>query len=238
MKLQQLLSHVRKACDDYDMIADGDKIAVGISGGKDSLSLLVALKAMQRFYPKKFDLVAVTVSLGIDGFDFAPVQKLCDEIGVEYHIVETDIGKIIFDDRKEKNPCSLCSKMRKGALNDKAKALGCNKVAYGHNKDDVIETFFMALFYEGRVYTFKPVTYLDKSDLYTIRPLIYTPEPDIVSFVHKNGITVVKSCCPVNGKTKREELKTFVKQQAKSYKDFEEKIFGAIKRSDIDGWKL
>ena len=156
MKMQRLLSYVRRAVQDYDMIQDGDRIAVGISGGKDSLTLLMALKGLQRFYPKKFEIEAITVSLGFEGMDFSPIQKFCDELGVHYSIVDTQIGEIIFDARKEKNPCALCSKMRKGALNNKVEELGCNKIALGHNRDDVIETFFMSLFYEGRIHCFSP----------------------------------------------------------------------------------
>ena len=237
MKLQKLLSYVRRAVDDYNMICEGDKIAVGISGGKDSLSMLVALKALQRFYPKKFELEAISVSLGFDGMDFSPVQELCDKIGVNYTVVKTDIGEIIFDARKEKNPCSLCAKMRKGALNDAVESLGCNKIALGHNRDDVIETFFMAMFYEGRIYTFSPVTFLDRKKIHSIRPLMYVPEKDIKAFVKKENIVVVKNKCPVDGQTKREDIKNFIHEQALKYDHFDEKIFGAIKRSGIGGWK-
>ncbi len=236
MELQQLLSYVRKACDEYNMINEGDKIAVGVSGGKDSLSLLVALKHLQRFYPKKFELCAITVSLGLPGSDYGSVEELCRSLGVDYHIVKTDIGKIIFEERKEKNPCSLCAKMRKGALNTEAERLGCTSVALGHNKEDVCETFFMSLFYEGRVNTFAPVTYLDRMKLHSIRPLIYTHERDIISFIKKQGINIVKSPCPVDGLTKRRETKDFMKSQALVYDDFCNKIFGAIQRSAIQGW--
>lgn len=237
MKLQKLLSYVRRAVDDYSMIETGDRIAVGISGGKDSLSLLVALKALQRFYPEKFELEAVSVSLGFEGMDFSPIQKLCDEIGIKYTIVKTDIAEIIFDARKEKNPCSLCAKMRKGALNEAVEILGCNKIALGHNRNDIIETFFMAMFYEGRIYTFSPVTFLDRKKIYSIRPLMYVPEKDIIGFVKKENISVVKNKCPVDGYTKREDIKNFVCEQALKYDHFEEKIFGAIKRSGIGCWK-
>ncbi len=237
MTTQRLLSYVRRAVDDYKMIDDGDKIAVGISGGKDSLSLLIALKSLQRFYPKKFEIEAITVSLGLPGGDYRPVEKLCQEIGVRYTIVKTEIGPIVFDERKEKNPCSLCSKMRKGALNDKAKKLGCNKVALGHNKDDIMQTLFMSLFYEGRIHTFMPVTLLEKTNLYVIRPLMYVPEADVKSYVKKNDITIVKSPCTVDGHTKREEMKKFIGEQRKKYDHFDDKIFGAIKRSEIQGWK-
>lgn len=236
MTLRQLLSYVRKACDDYEMIADGDKIAVGISGGKDSLTMLAALNALKRFYPKRFEIVGITVSLGLPGCDFESVRELCVRLGVEYHVVETNIGQIIFDERKETNPCSLCSKMRKGALNNKALELGCTRVALGHSKDDLCETFFMSLFYEGRLNTFAPVSYLDRAGLYSIRPLIYTDEKDIISFVKKENIQIVKSPCPADGLTKRRETKDFMRTQAKVYDNFQDKIFGAIKRSGLRGW--
>lgn len=238
MKLQKLLSYIRRAVDDYKMIEEGDRIAVGISGGKDSLSLLVALKALQRFYPNKFELEAISVSLGFEGMDFSPVQELCDKIGVRYTIVETDIAEIIFDARKEKNPCALCAKMRKGALNDMVEKLGCNKIALGHNRDDIIETLFMSMFYEGRIHTFCPVTYLDRKKIKSIRPMIYVPEKDVKSFVKTENITVVKNKCPADGNTKREDTKLFVKEMLKKYDHFEEKIFGAIKRSSISGWNV
>lgn len=237
MKRQRLLSYVRRAVDDYNMIQTGDKVAVGISGGKDSLALLIALKELQRFYPNKFEIEAISVSLGFDGMDFSPVQMLCDNIGVNYTIVKTGIAEIIFDARKEKNPCSLCAKMRKGALNDMVEKLGCNKIALGHNRDDVIETFFMSLFYEGRINTFCPVTFLERKKLYSIRPLMYVPEKDVIGFVRKENIQVVKNKCPVDGYTKREDIKKFMKEQGLKYDHFEEKIFGAIKRSEIGSWK-
>ena len=171
MKLQQVLSHVRKAIDDFHMIEDGDKIAVGISGGKDSLCLLYALHGLKRFYPKKFDIIAITVDLGFGNLNLDKIVELCKQLDVEYHVVKTDIGKIIFEDRKETNPCSLCAKMRKGALNDAIKACGCNKVAYAHHKDDVVETMLLSLIFEGRFHTFAPVTYLDRMDVTVIRPM-------------------------------------------------------------------
>ncbi len=228
MKLQKMLTLVRKCVDDYNLIEDGDKIAVGISGGKDSISLLVALKELSRFYPKKFEICAITISLGLPDFDLSKVQKLCKEIDVEYKIVDTQIGEIIFDVRKEKNPCSLCSKMRKGAIVDAAKSMGCNKLAYGHNRDDVIQTLFMSMFYAGKIHTFTPSTYLDGKDIHSIKPLIYVPEKDVVGFVNKYNLPVVKSPCTVDGYTKREEMKNFVKEQRKKYDKFDEKIFNAI----------
>ena len=173
MKLQQVLSRVRRACDDYNMIEEGDCIAVGISGGKDSLTLLYALASMRHFYPKKYTLKAITIDLGFKNLDLTGIQRLCDELDVEYRIEKTDIAQIVFDERKESSPCSLCAKMRKGALNEIIKDMGCNKVAYAHHKDDVVETMLLSLFYEGRFHCFSPVTYLDRSDVTVIRPLIY-----------------------------------------------------------------
>ena len=236
MKLQKLLSYVRKAVDDYQMIAEGDKIAVGVSGGKDSICLLLALKHLQRFYPKHFELEAITVSLGLPGANYDDIQAFCDEIGVHYSVVHTEIGQIIFEERKEKNPCSLCAKMRKGALNTQAEALGCNKVALGHNKDDVVETFFMSLFYEGRINCFAPVSYLDRSKLHSIRPLMYVPEWECRSFVKQNNIQIVKNPCLADGNTKRQETKELLAQLSKDYDNLQEKVFGAIKRSQLKGW--
>ena len=203
MKLQKLLSYTRRAVDSYEMIDDGDKIAVGISGGKDSLTLLYALAELRRFYPKKFDLIAITVNLGFDNFDTTKIEQLCKELDVPYYIVGTEIYDIVFNVRKEKNPCSLCAKMRKGALNQKLNDLGCNKIAYAHHKDDFIETFLMSLLYEGRIHTFSPKTYLDKSELMVIRPLMYINEGEIISFNNYMQLPVIKSPCPADGYTKR-----------------------------------
>ncbi len=230
MTTQQLLSYVRKACEDYNMIQDGDKIAVGISGGKDSLTTLIALSEMKRFYPKHYDITAITVSLGFGGFDIEPVKRLCEQLGVRYDVIETDIGHVVFEERKEKNPCSLCAKMRKGALNTFAKELGCNKIAYGHNKDDVLHTFMMSLFYEGRINTFTPVTYLDRQDLYTIRPLIYVPEDDVRRYVKSQDISIIKSPCPADGYTKREEARVLLGELRPRFENLDTKLFGAIAR--------
>ncbi|MBM6828254.1 tRNA 2-thiocytidine biosynthesis protein TtcA [Anaerotignum lactatifermentans] len=236
MKLQKLLSYVRRAVDDYHMIEEGDRIAVGVSGGKDSICLLIALKHLQRFYPKRFKLEAITVSLGLPGAEYGDIQALCDELGVHYSVVHTDIGQIIFEERKEKNPCSLCAKMRKGALNTKAEELGCNKVALGHNKDDVVETFFMSLFYEGRINCFSPVSYLDRSKLYSIRPLMYIPEWECRSFVNHSGIQIVKNPCLADGNTKRQETKELLAELSQRYDNLQGKVFSAIQRSKIKGW--
>lgn len=236
MKLQQLLSYVRRAIDDYHMIAPGDKIAVGISGGKDSLTLLMALSALRRFYPIPFELYAITVDLGFDNLNLEEIQKFCQEQNVEYQILKTDIAKIIFEERKETNPCSLCAKMRKGALNDKIKELGCNKFAYAHHKDDIIETFLMSLIFEGRIHTFSPVTYLDRSKLTMIRPLMFCNEGEIASFERDMKLPVVTAKCPADGFTKREYAKQHIKALEQENPGCKEKIFAAICNANLDGW--
>lgn len=238
MKLQQVYSLVRKAIDDYNMIAQGDKIAVGISGGKDSLTLLCALQGLRRFYPLSFELCAVTVDLGFDNLNLDKIKELCNSYDVEYHIIKTDIAKVIFDERKESNPCSLCAKMRKGALNDAMKAIGCNKVAYAHHKDDVVETMMMSLVYEGRFHTFRPATYLDRTDITVIRPLIYMNEADVIGFVNKNNIPVVKSPCPADGHTKREYIKELVRSINKEAPGVKERMFTAVQGGKLEGWEL
>lgn len=236
MKVQQLYSFARRAIDDYQMIADGDKIAVGISGGKDSLALLYALAGLRRFYPNHFELVAISVDLGYEGFDLSKIQALCDELQVEYHIVKTDIGNIVMEERKESSPCSLCAKMRKGALNDKAKELGCNKVAYGHHMDDIIETMFLSLVYEGRFHSFSPVTYLDRMELTVIRPLMYLSEADVIGFQNKYELPVAKNPCPVDGYTRREYAKNLVRQIQQENPGAKKRMFTAIVNGNIEGW--
>lgn len=238
MKLQQVFSVVRKAIDDYHMIEEGDRIAVGISGGKDSLTLLYALSGLRRFYPKKFELIAITVDLGFENLNLEKIEALCRELQVEYTIVRTDIGKIIFEDRKETNPCSLCAKMRKGALNDAIKAAGCNKIAYAHHKDDVVETMLMSLIFEGRFHTFSPVTYLDRTDLTVIRPLMYMNEADVIGFIHKYNVPVVKSPCPADGHTKREYVKQLLRQLNLENPGVKERMFTAIRTGSLKGWEL
>jgi tRNA(Ile)-lysidine synthase TilS/MesJ len=218
------------------MIEEGDRIAVGVSGGKDSLTLLAALRSLQNFYPKRFELEAVTLTMGLDGFDLSPVKKLCSEIGVNYTIEETLIGKIIFEARQEENPCSLCANMRRGALNNTAGKLGCNKVALAHNRDDVIETLLLSTFYEGRMHTFSPVTYLDRKELYVIRPLIYVEEKQIKANIRESGLQVVHNPCCANGRTKRQYIKELLQELAKENREVKNNLFGAIKRSGQDGW--
>ncbi len=232
-----LLSYARRAIDDYNMIEEGDKIAVGVSAGKDSLALLCALTQLRRFYPKKFELIAITVDMGFDGMDLSPIKSFCEELEVSYHIVPTQISKIIFDVRKESNPCSLCAKMRRGALHTAAKELGCNKVALGHHFDDVVETFMLNLFYEGRLGCFQPVTYLSRIDLHLIRPLIYMPEKDIKYFASRVALPVIPSPCPADKNTERENMKQLLHSIEKQNKGLRYRIFGAIQRGNIDGFK-
>ncbi len=236
MKLQQVLSYVRRAVDDYNMIQDGDRIAIGISGGKDSLTLLHALHGLQRFYPKHFSLYAVTIDLGWKNLQLDKISELCRTLDIEYNIVKTDIAQIIFEERKEENPCSLCAKMRKGALNQAVKSAGCNKVAYAHHKDDIIETMLMSLIFEGRFHTFAPVTYLDRTELTVIRPLMYMGEADVIGFVNKYDVPVVKSPCPADGHTKREYVKTLLRRLNQENPGVKERMFTAIQNGNMKGW--
>lgn len=236
MKLQQLLSITRKAVDDYGMIQKGDKIAVGISGGKDSLTLLHALRGLQRFYPNSFELMAITVDLGFGNFNLDAIKELCKELEVPYEVIPTEISKVIFEDRKESNPCSLCAKMRKGALNEVAKKSGCNKIAYAHHKDDIVETMLLSLIFEGRFHTFSPVTYLDRMDLTLIRPLMYMDEMDVIGFQKKYQLPVAKSPCPVDGKTKREYAKELLRQLNREHPGTRERMFTAVTNAQLPGW--
>ncbi len=236
--IKRVLSHVRRAVDDYEMIKDGDRIAVGVSAGKDSLTLLCAMAELRRFYPKSFELIAITVDMGFEGADFSKIQALCDSLNVPYHIIPTQISKIIFDVRKEKNPCSLCAKMRRGALYGTAKELGCSSVALGHHFDDVVETFMLNLFYEGRLGCFQPVTYLSNTDINLIRPMIYMPEKDVRYFASKSELPIVKSVCPADGNTEREEMKKLLQRLERENKGLRYRIFGAIQRGEIDGFRV
>lgn len=236
MKLQQLLSYTRKAVDEYTMIQEGDHIAVGISGGKDSLTLLYAMHGLKRFYPKPFQLSAVTVDLGYSGCDFSPVADLCRELGVPYEIVKTDIAHILFEERKESNPCSLCAKMRKGALNKAVKGMGCNKVAYAHHKDDIIETMLLSMLFEGRFYSFSPRSYLDRMELTVIRPMMFVEEADVVGFRNKYNLPVITSRCPIDGYTKRQYAKELAAQLNREHPGAKQRMFTAILNGNINGW--
>lgn len=236
MKLQQLMSQTRRAIDDYGMIHTGDKIAIGISGGKDSLTLLYALHGLQRFYPEKFDLEAITVDLGNPDFDLSHIRHLCETMQIPYTVVKTEIAQIVFEERKEKNPCSLCAKMRKGAINDAVKKLGCNKIAYAHHKDDIVETMMMSLIYEGHFYSFPPITHLDRTNLTVIRPLMYVSEADVKGFCRKYQLPVVKSPCPADGYTKRQYVKDLMRKLNLENPGVKERMFSAIINGNISDW--
>ena len=230
MQQQKLLSLIRQAIEDYNMIEEGDKIAVGVSGGKDSLALLYAMKILNRFYPKKFELYAITCNVGFEGMDF------CESINVPYEQVDTEIAKIVFEDNKDERPCSLCAKLRKGAMYKRLGELGINKIAYAHNKDDFIETALMSLIYEGRFYAFPPVTYLPKAGVTVIRPMMYVPEKGVANFVINQGIKVVKNTCPVDGSTKREYAKQLMEQINRDNPGTKDRIMHAVVNGRFEDW--
>ncbi len=234
--MQKLVGLVRRCVDDYHMISPGDKIAVGVSGGKDSLALLVLLAALREYHPSGFTLHAVTIDMGLGDMDFAPVEALCRRLDVPYAVIKTEIGPIIFDYRKEKNPCSMCAKMRRGALNQAILDLGCNKVALGHHYDDAVETFFLSLFYEGRLSCFQPVTLLDRCGVTQIRPMLYLSEKTVVNFAEREGLPVVHNRCPVDKRTKRQEVKDLVYELSGRYPDLKERVFGAMQRLPLPEW--
>ena len=236
-EMKRLLSYTRRAVDDYKMIEDGDRIAVGVSGGKDSLALLSALSNMRLFYPKKYEIVAITVDMGFAGMDFSPIEDFCKKLNVEYRIAKTEIAKIIFDVRKESNPCSLCAKMRRGSLHAEAQAAGCNKVALGHHYDDAVETFMMNLFFEGRLGCFSPVSYLSNRKITLIRPLLYATEKDVEYFARRQDLPVVKSLCPEDKATERENMKNLLASLERGNKGLKHRIFHAMCRSNIDGFQ-
>lgn len=236
--IKRILSYTRRAVDDYEMIREGEKIAVGVSGGKDSLTLLCALADLRRFYPKKFELCAITIDMGFEGdMDFSAIRTLCESLEIPYHIIPTEIYKIIFEVRKEPSPCSLCAKMRRGALHKAAKELGCTAVALGHHFDDVVDTFMLNLFFEGRLGCFSPVTYLSRMDITLIRPMIYMPEKDIRYFAQKAMLPVITSPCPADGNTERAEMKKLLSDLERKNKGLRYRIFGAIQRGKIDGFR-
>ncbi len=229
---------MRRAVDDYGMIRENDKIAVGVSGGKDSLTLLLGLAHLRRFYPLPFTLAAVTVDMGFPGSDFSPIARFCEELNVEYRVEKTDIAEIIFDIRKEPNPCALCAKMRRGVLHTAAKELGCNRVALGHHFDDAVNTFMMNLFFEGRLGCFSPVSYLSRQELYLIRPLLYAQEKDILYFTRHVSLPVIESPCPENHATERSEMNALLAALEKKNPGLRHRIFHAIAKGEIDGFHL
>ena len=218
------------------MIDGGDRIAVGVSGGKDSMTLLCGLAKLREFFPRRFELEAVTITMGIGNFDTAPITELCEKLGVRHTIEETHIGKIIFEERKESNPCSMCANLRRGALNNAAARLGCNKLALAHNRDDVVETLVMSMFYEGRIHTFSPVTHFKRKNIIMIRPLLYVWEKDIKGFVKSEGIVTVRNDCPANGHTTRQKVKELLADLSRENRDLKVNLAGAVIRSGIDGW--
>jgi len=236
--MQDLMGHVRAAAEKYNMINDGDRIAVGVSGGKDSMYLLYTLAMMRRYYPRKYEIVALTADPCFNGVqtDYSEIEALCREWNVEYRIRRTDLGKIIFEDRKEENPCSLCARMRRGILHDMAKEAGCQKIALGHHFDDAVQTFLMNLFYGGKIGCFSPKSYLSRKDLYLIRPLVFCEEADIRRAVNRAKLPVVKSGCPADGVTARQDTADLITTLEKQFPDLRHKVMGAMERADVDGW--
>ncbi len=243
-EMQKLLSRVRYAVQKYDMIDDGDVVAVGVSGGKDSLSMLCALAEMRSFYPKKYDLVAVAVDMGFDKLasappkaDYTDIAELCGRLGVPFRVKETEIAKIIFEARKEDNPCSLCANMRRGVLHKESVAAGANKLALGHHFDDAVETLMLNLFFDGRFGSFSPVTELSRREITVIRPMIHVKEKDIKSFAAAAKLPVIESACPADGETERAKMKEYLASFDREHRGLYRRLLGALERTGIDGWK-
>ena len=233
--MQRLVGLVRRCVQDYHMITPGDKIAVGVSGGKDSLALLVFLSELRK-YNRDFDLEAITIDMGL-GMDYSGIENLCRELEVPFTLVKTEIGPVIFDYRKEKNPCSMCAKMRRGALNQALLDRGLNKLALGHHYDDAVETFLMSLLFEGRISCFQPVTNLDRSGVIQIRPMLYIHEQTIDNFVTRQGLPVLTNRCPVDKTTKREEVKQLIYELSARYPELKDRVFGAMQRFPLPEWE-
>ncbi len=236
--MQQIMSQIRAAIEDYRLIEPDDRIAVGISGGKDSLVLLCALANMRRFLPIKYDLAAITVDPCFDNVqtDFRQVEELCRRLQIKYEIRRSQLGNIIFEQRKESNPCSLCARMRRGILHDMSKQLNCNKIALGHHFDDAVQTFFMNLLYGGKIGCFSPMSYLSRKDLYLIRPMVFCEESKIKAAAYRYRLPVVKSQCPVDGHTCRQSTQELIGNLEKQFPDLRKKVMGALQRAQIDGW--
>lgn len=235
--LNDFTGRIRRCVDDYNMIEAGDTIAVGVSGGKDSLVLLMALNHLRSFYPKAFRLEAITIELGFADMDFEPVAALCRELDVPYTRVKTDIKEIVFDVRKEDNPCSLCAKMRRGALCDALRERGITKLALGHHFDDAVETFLLSLVYEGRIGCFKPVTYMSRTGVWQIRPMLYAGEGRIANLAQTLALPIVENPCPQDRGSKRYEVKQMIRAMSETYPDLRSKVFGAMQRLPLDGWE-
>ena len=234
--MQKLMGLVRRCVEDYRMINEGDRIAVGVSGGKDSLVLLTLLAGLRSYYNKPFQLGAITIDMGLN-MDYSSIYALCQKLDVPYTVVKTEIGPIIFDYRKEKNPCSMCSKMRRGALNQALVDKGFHKLALGHHYDDAVETFLMSLIYEGRISCFQPVTHLDRTGITQIRPMLYIHEKTVAAFAERENLPVLQNRCPVDKHTKREEIKDLIYDLVKTYPDLKERIFGAMQRYPLEAWE-
>ena len=235
--MQRILSHMRKAIEDYNMIEEDDKIAICLSGGKDSITMLNAFKNLQRFYPKKFDIIAISINPGFEHFDIEFLQNICKKLEIPLFVENSNAKEIVFDLRNEKNPCSLCANLRRGAINSIAIRENCNKIALGHNQDDVLETFLLNLLYAGNISTFAPVSYMSRSQITLIRPLIYTPEKEIKRFIKKNNIDVMPKVCPMDGISKREDMKQLIFNLSKNIPMIRANLFGAIQRN-LDCWKI
>ena len=233
--MQKMMGLVRRCVEDYNMISPGDRIAVGVSGGKDSLVLLQVLAGLREYSDKPFTLEAITIDMGL-GMDFSPIASFCEKLGVPYILIPTQIGPIIFDHRKEKNPCSMCAKMRRGALNQAIVDRGIRKIALGHHYDDAVETFVMSLIYEGRISCFQPVTDLDRTGVIQIRPMLYVHEKTVENFANRMELPVLTNRCPVDKHTKREEIKKLVYTLSETYPDLKERIFGAMQRLPLPEW--
>ena len=236
--MQHILSLVRRCVEDYRMIQAGDTVVVGVSGGKDSVLTLAALARLRAFYPEPFQVEAVTIDAGAPGMDFSPIADLCAALEVPYQIVPVPIYDIVFRERKEKNPCSLCAKFRRGALSTALTERGLHKVALGHHYDDAVETMLMSLFIEGRISCFQPVTYLSRTGVTQIRPLLYVKEKEVVHTVERLGLPVVENPCPANGHTKREEMKGVIASLEREFPQVKERIFGAMQRYPMCGWEV
>lgn len=237
--MQKILGYMRKAIQEYKLIQDGDRICVGVSGGKDSVVMLYGLHLLRRFINIDYTITGITLDPGFNGIesDYSPVADFCHDKGIEYHVIRTHIAEIVFDVRKETNPCSLCARMRRGALHDATVSLGCNKIALGHNYDDTVETFIMNLFTEGRIGCFSPISYLERKNIHMIRPLVYAPEKDVKKAAIKNELPIIVSNCPANGHTNRQRTKEFLAEADKTYDGIKDRIFGAMQRFGLDGWK-
>lgn len=235
--MRKILSLLRRCVEDYDMIQEGDRVAVGVSGGKDSLLLLASLARLSRFYPQKFTVEAFTVDMGIEGMDFSGVEEFCRQLEVPFHRIPTQINKVIFETRQEKNPCALCAKMRRGSLHEALLEHGIHKIALGHHYDDAVETFFLSLFYEGRISCFHPVTYLDRTDVTQIRPMLYISENMVKDAAKRLNLPVVHNPCPANGFTKRQEVKELIAELEDRYPKLKEYVFSSMQRLPLPNWE-